>query len=106
MILDVIKFAIANNLVILQFPSHSTHATQFLDVGAFGIFKSTDSLQGWYQTHGNRMLIKIDMNKVIRLSWGQYFTPSQVMAPFEGSSVWPVAADRAISRFKGKEPKE
>ena len=83
--LEVIRFAMDNNLVLFQLPSHSSHITQPLDVCAFGIFKrrSTEVLQGWARTHGNKVPVKSDMNEVIRQSWSQAFTPSNVMASFQ-----------------------
>ena len=68
--LEVIRFAMDNNLVIFQLPSHSSHITQPLDVCAFGIFKReiTDVLQRWAQDNGNKMPVKQDMNEVIGLS--------------------------------------
>ena len=102
--LEVIKFAMDNNLVIFQLPSHSSHLTQPLDVCAFGIFKrrSTEVLQHWAKTHGNKVPVKADMNEIIRKSWSQAFTPSNVVASFEGSGLWPVDPDRAIYRLKGR----
>ena len=102
--LEVIKFAMDNNLVIFQLPSHSSHVKQPLDVCVFSIFKreSTKVLHHWAKTHGNKMPVKADMNEIIRKSWAQSFTPSRVVASFEGSGLWPVDPDRAISRLKGR----
>lgn len=101
---EVIRFAMDNNLDILQLPSHSSHVTQPLDVCAFGIFKRqiTEVLHGWARTHGNKLPVKGDMNEVIRLSWSESFKRAHIVASFEGSGLWPVDADRAINRLKAR----
>lgn len=46
--MDMIRFAMANSLMIFQLPSDSLHVTEALSACAFGIFegKSTDILRG------------------------------------------------------------
>lgn len=90
-------------MVAIVCTRHSSHITQPLHVGAFGIFKReiTKTLQSFSHRNGGNMPKISDMVNVIGDAFSQSFTPSQIKAFFQGAGLWPVDMHRALKRLRG-----
>lgn len=97
----MLRFSRANNIDLIQLPSHSSYLTQPLDVCVFGIFKRkiTDILGNFAREHGLMVLVKHDMAAIVREASGLYRTYHGV---FRGRGDFPVDMTRGITRLTGR----
>ncbi|CAN0300943.1 unnamed protein product, partial [Ectocarpus sp. 4 AP-2014] len=101
---DVIGLALSLDIDAFQLPSHTSHITQPLDVGTFGILKKeiTKVLTAYPLKNGGRSPVKRYMAGVVAEAWIGSFTPENNMAAFKGAGLWPVNMENAINRLHRK----
>jgi hypothetical protein len=88
--LDVVQFAHANNIILLAYPPHCTHALQGLDVACFAKMKSAwkDEINT-FEERNRRQVRKSDFTSVFGHAYLKAFTPDLVAAAFQATGIHP-----------------
>lgn len=87
---SLLEYAIANNIVILGYPPHCTHALQGLDVVCFAQMKEQwkKEIEAFEMLH-KRGVEKGDFTGVFGTAYLKAFTPETVKAAFSATGVYP-----------------
>ena len=88
--LDFIDYARANNIILLGYPAHCTHALQGLDVVCFAKMK-----EAWKQeivTFEEEKMRKVSKSEFTFL-WSHAFTPDTILAAFRATGVHPFSRE-------------
>ncbi|KDQ54526.1 hypothetical protein JAAARDRAFT_83974, partial [Jaapia argillacea MUCL 33604] len=92
--LALLKYARANNIVILGYPPHCTHALQGLDVVCFARLKDIYSKEvNAFETLNKRSMTKADFAGVWGRAFAQAFTTETVLAAFRATGISPFNPD-------------
>ena len=91
---ELLTFARENNIVILGYPPHCTHALQGLDVVCFARMK-----EAWkeeinaFELRTGRAVRKGDFAEVFGKAFLKAFTPETVQAAFKATGIYPFNPD-------------
>jgi hypothetical protein len=98
--LQLIRKSREDNVVILGYPPHCTHALQGLDVMCFGPFKKVfhEDIHDFEREH-NRGVKKDEFAEIFGNAFVQVFTPALIKKAFEVTGVYPFNP-KAISKDK------
>ena len=88
---EVLEAAKANNVVILVFPSHSTHRLQPCDVSFFKSLKSTydDKAQTWLRNHPGRAITEAEMMSIFAEAYGRAANVANAVSGFQKTGIHP-----------------
>ena len=102
---EVLTYAIANNIILLGYPPHSTHILQGLDLVVFSILKTKfhDHVQTFVREHGKDPG-KEDMIDLITLCILSAFTPEHIGAAWHASGLRPVDPSAINTSLLAPEP--
>ncbi|GBE85902.1 DDE-domain-containing protein [Sparassis crispa] len=97
--LELLKYARANNICILGYPPHCTHALQGLDVVCFAKLKKEFhmEIQQFEALHRSRVM-KADFAGVFGRAFLRAFTEETVRAAFEATGIWPFNPDAVAEK--------
>lgn len=86
----LLQFARENNICILGYPPHCTHALQGLDVVCFARMKEAwkDEITA-HETRTGQPVKKADFAEVFGKAFLKAFTPGTVLAAFEATGIYP-----------------
>ena len=101
--LAFLEYAIANRIVVLVLPPHSTHRLQPLDIGLFGPLSKTYDRQiqdFMLEYQGFVSLTKRDFYPLFREAWITSFTSVNIASGFEASGIFPLNPERTIIHLK------
>ena len=91
---QLLNFALANNIIILGYPPHCTHALQGLDVVCFARMKEEWKLQIMkFEELHKRKVKKGDFVEVFGKAFVNAFTEETVLAAFRATGVFPFNPD-------------
>ena len=87
-----------NNIIVLAFPSHTTHLLQPLDDVPFANFKTEwyEAIRLFVRAHCGHKLMKKEFFKTFVPCWKKAITVKNIQSGFKNTGVWPVNRD-AIS---------
>lgn len=88
--LEFIEYARQNNIILLGYPPHCTHALQGLDVVSFAIMKQAwrEEIEAFEEQH-KRPVSKADFTCVFGKAYIRSFTPEPIKAAFRVTGVYP-----------------
>ncbi|KAF8592789.1 DDE-domain-containing protein, partial [Ramaria rubella] len=86
----LLRHAKDNNIVILGYPPHCTHALQGLDVVCFAQMKDIywQEVHTFEDVHGHKMA-KADFTGVFRHAFLHVFTPETIKSAFKATGIYP-----------------
>lgn len=86
-----LDFAKENGITMLSFPPHCSHKLQPLDRSVFGPLKAffNSACDGWMKTHPGKTISIYDIPGLVKDVFPMAATPSNVMAGFRVSGVYP-----------------
>lgn len=88
--LPFLNYARANNIVILCYPSHSTHVFQGLDTVCFGTFKRAWSdRRDEYEMETGLIIQKYNFIRVMSDAFVKAFTPGNIKSAFRSTGIVP-----------------
>ena len=91
---QLLNFALANNIIILGYPPHCTHALQGLDVVCFARMKEDWKLQIMeFEELHKRKVKKRDFVGVFGKAFVNAFTEETVLAAFQATRIFPFNTD-------------
>lgn len=69
--IDVLTYAMGNNIHLIQLPSHFPHITEPMNVCVFGMFKrnTTTALTRFPGANGMMIPVKSDIASIVREAW-------------------------------------
>jgi DDE superfamily endonuclease len=84
---ELLDFARANNIIILGYPPHCTHALQGLDVVCFARMKDAwkEEINKFEELHKGKVT-KADFTEVFGKAFLKAFTKETVLAAFDGKN--------------------
>src|ERR1700683_2114543 len=87
--LELLEFARANNIIILGYPPHCTHALQGLNIVCFARMKEAwkEDIVKFEQLHGK--VTKGDFTEVFGKAFLTAFTEPTIRAAFEKTGIYP-----------------
>ncbi|APA05390.1 hypothetical protein SS1G_09809 [Sclerotinia sclerotiorum 1980 UF-70] len=90
----------SNDIICLKLPPHSSHLTQPLDVGCFGILKRSYSCQieGFIKAHINH-ITKVEFFIAFKAAYLQSFTIQNMKAGFRGAGLIPFDPQSILSKL-------
>ncbi|XP_064606151.1 uncharacterized protein LOC135471033 [Liolophura sinensis] len=93
--IDTIDLARDNGLIILAFPPHCSHKLQPLDVSVYGPFKRyySSACNDRMLSHPGRAITIYDVASLSAQAYYKAFTPSNIIAGFNRSGIYPVNKD-------------
>lgn len=87
---ELLRYAKDNNIVILGYPPHCTHALQGLDVVCFACMKKAyQEAVSDFEKRMKRKFKKADFTGVFGKAFLEAFTPETIKAAFEKTGVYP-----------------
>ncbi|KDQ08328.1 hypothetical protein BOTBODRAFT_118813, partial [Botryobasidium botryosum FD-172 SS1] len=91
---QLLDFAAANNIIILGYPPHCTHALQGLDVVCFAKMKDAwkEDIHKFEETH-RRSVTKGDFTKVFGTAFLRAFMRESILAAFKATGIHPFNPD-------------
>lgn len=89
--LPFLKYAVANDILILAYPPHTTHLLQGLDVVAFAVLKKeyAKEVKAFEEKSGGRGLRKRDFACVFGTAFLRAFTVETIQAAFAATGICP-----------------
>jgi hypothetical protein len=97
------EYCKANNIVPLCLPAHSSHLTQPLDVGVFGLLKKAYGTQISFLARANiTHITKDDFFPAFQAAFEAVFTGQNVKGCFRGTGLVPFDPDAVISKLDVK----
>ncbi|KAI1514559.1 Pogo transposable element [Pyrenophora tritici-repentis] len=97
-----LDYAIENRIIVMVFPSHSTHTLQPLDVGVFGPlshYYSSQLSQQQQRSQGLLPVVKADFYGLFKPTYASSFTEANIVAAFEATGIWPMDRTVVTKRF-------
>ena len=89
-----------NNIISLCLPAHSSHLTQPLDVGVFGLLKKAYSTEISHLARANITYItKDDFFPAFRTAFKKVFTIQNVQGGFKGAGLVPLDPEAVIQKL-------
>jgi hypothetical protein len=87
---DLLQYAMDNNIIILAYPPHCTHALQGQDVVIFSTFKNyyTTDFQDWERVTGERVT-KANFLTIIEKSFRKTFIPTTILSAWRATGLIP-----------------
>ena len=88
--LELLQFACKNNIIVLGYPPHCTHALQGLDVVCFAKMK-----KAWkeeitiHEKRSGQAVKKEDFAEVFRKAFQKAITPETVKSAFRATEIYP-----------------
>lgn len=95
-------YSIKNRIIVMVFPSHSTHTLQPLDVGIFGplsSYYSSELLRQQQRSQGLLPVVKADFYRLFKSAYASSFTKANIIAAFEATGIWPMDRTVVTKRF-------
>ncbi|KIY52235.1 DDE-domain-containing protein, partial [Fistulina hepatica ATCC 64428] len=88
--LDFVRYARENNIIVLAYPPHCTHALQGLYVVCFAHMKACwqEEIQTYEEAH-RKPPAKADFTSLFGSAYLRAFTPETVKAAFEKTGIYP-----------------
>ena len=88
---EVLEAAKASNVVMLVFPSHSTHRLQPCDVSFFRSLKSSydEKAQTWLRNHPGRAITEAEMISIFAEAYGRAASVSNAVSGFKTTGIHP-----------------
>ncbi|EIM86965.1 CENP-B protein, partial [Stereum hirsutum FP-91666 SS1] len=87
---ELLRYAKDNNIIILGYPPHCTHALQGLDVVCFACMKKAyQEAVSDFEKQMKRKFKKADFTGVFGKAFLEAFTPETIKAAFEKTGVYP-----------------
>jgi hypothetical protein len=105
--MDFLAYATQNRILVMVFPSHSTHTLQLLDVGVFGPLSSYYSSQLariQQQSQGLLPVRKADFYSLFKSAYASSFTAANITSAFEATGIWPMDRTVVTKRFNYSTP--
>ena len=92
---DCLMFAKENGIHIITLPPHTSHKTQPLDRSVFGPMKKyyNSCVNAWMMKNPGLPVTIRQVGQFIGESWLKASTPTNIMAGFEASGIWPFNPD-------------
>lgn len=89
---EAINKAKDNGIILFTIPPHTSHKLQPLDRGVFGPFKSYYNVacKNWLLSNPGKPLSVYDIAAITGKSYPLAFTPSNIIAGFSSSGLWPI----------------
>lgn len=88
--MEFLSYATKNRILVMVFPSHSTHTLQPLDVGIFGPLASYYSSQlsiVQQQSQGLLAIKKADFYSLFKTAYASSFTEKNILSAFEATRI-------------------
>lgn len=104
-----LDYAIENRIIVMVFPSHSTHTLQPLDVGIFGplsSYYSSELSRQQQRSHGLLPVVKADFYGLFKSAYASSFTAANIMAAFKATGIWPMDRTPVTTKFNYTTPPE
>ena len=104
---EFLDYAIKNRVLVMVFPSHSTHTLQPLDVGVFGplsSYYSSELSRQQQRSQGLLPVVKADFYGLFKLAYASSFTEANIIAAFEATGIWPIDRTVVTKRFNYSTP--
>jgi hypothetical protein len=91
----VLDLAKENGVVLLSFPSHTSHKLQPLDRSVNGPFKKfvNNASDAWLRSHPGRTMTIYDITSIVSQSLPNAFTPKNIESGFLVTGIWPFNRD-------------
>jgi hypothetical protein len=109
MTMEFLAYAVQKRILIMVFPSHSTHTLQPLDVGLFGpLSRYYSSELSWFQQQSQGLLQvkKADFYGFFKAAYASSFTQKNIESAFEATGIWPMDRSVVTTKFKYTTPPE
>ena len=89
---DALQLAVANGVILLQLPGHTTHRLQPLDVGFFGPMQIyyNQALDDWMTCNAGQCISQYDVAPLISRAYYKAATVTNAVSSFKASGCWPV----------------
>lgn len=89
--LESLEYAKENGVHVLTLPPHTSQKTQPLDRTIYGPLKKyfNDEANSWMMQNPGKTITLYQMGQFIGASWTKASTPSNIMAGFRASGIWP-----------------
>ncbi|EFQ94072.1 hypothetical protein P3342_004217 [Pyrenophora teres f. teres] len=99
---EFLEYCNANRILLMMFPSHSTHSLQPLDVVFFSPLSRyyTNKLNNYIQrSQGITRITKRDFFNNFWPAWSSTIRPDLILKSFQATGAWPMDADAVLKRF-------
>ena len=99
---EFLDYSIKNRIIVMVFPSHSTHTLQPLDVGIFrplSSYYSSELLRQQQRSQGLLPVVKADFYRLFKSAYASSFTKANIIAAFEATGIWPMDRTVVTKRF-------
>lgn len=89
--IDLLEFAEQNNVTLLCFPSHTTHALQPLDRAFFKPLKTyfAQEAKTWMINNSNKKLTRYHISKLIGKAWGKAASVANGVSAMKATGIYP-----------------
>jgi hypothetical protein len=107
--MEFLAYATKKRILVMVFPSHSTHTLQPLDVGLFGplqSYYSSELAQVQQQSQGLLEVKKADFYGLFKSAYASAFTEKNILAAFEATGIWPMDRSIVTKKFDYSTPPE
>jgi hypothetical protein len=107
MTMEFLTYAIRKRILIMVFPSHSTHTLQPLDVGMFGPLSraySSELARFQQQSQGLLQVKKADFYGFFKTAYASAFTKKNIRSAFKATGIWPKDRSVVTTKFKYTTP--
>ena len=105
--MEFLAYATKNRILVMVFPSHSTHTLQPLDVGVFGplqSYYSSELVRLQQRSKGLLLVKKVDFYGIFKSAYASSFTESNIMSAFEATGIWPMDRTIVTKKFDYRTP--
>jgi hypothetical protein len=109
MTMEFLAYAVSKRILVMVFPSHSTHTLQPLDVGLFGpLQRAYSSELSWFQQRSQGLLDvkKADFYGFFKTAYASSFTEKNIISSFGATGIWPMDRSVVTTKFKYTTPPE
>ena len=100
--MEFLTYATKNRILVMVFPSHSTHTLQPLDVGVFGPLQraySSELSRVQQQSQGLLEVKKSDFYRLFKAAYDSSFTEKNILSAFEATGIWPMDRTPVTTKF-------
>ena len=107
MTMEFISYAIEKRILVMVFPSHSTHTLQPLDVSLFGPLSraySSELAQHQQRSQGLLPVVKADFYGFFKTAYASSFTKNNIQSAFKATGIWPMHRLVVTRKFRYTTP--
>lgn len=99
--IEMLEFALANDIILICLPSHTTHALQPLDRSVFKSFKAhyRHEAQNWVKHHPQTPLRRIHASALIGKAWTKAAVASSCINGFKITGIFPLNRNAVPEHF-------